>query len=36
MLVEFRPLHGEFGAEAIGGTSALAIDDATCGAIEAA
>lgn len=36
MPVEFRTLHGEFGAEVIGGNPALDIDDATFGAIEAA
>ena len=36
MPVEFRPLHGSFGAEAIGVDPALAVDDATFAAIEAA
>jgi alpha-ketoglutarate-dependent taurine dioxygenase len=36
MLLEFRPLHGEFGAEVIGVAPDLAVDGPTFGAIEAA
>ena len=36
MPVEFRPLHGSFGAEVIGADPALEVDDPTFAAIEAA
>jgi taurine dioxygenase len=36
MVIEFRPLHGDFGAEVIGAAPDLRVDDATLGAIEAA
>ena len=36
MPVEFRPLHGSFGAEVVGADPSLAVDDATFAAIERA